>query len=251
MRLLLFCVASAICAAQIPLWPDKDFGTEHDTTTAKDGLIAGKRVIRLGNVSKPEITLYRPAKNNSGTAILVFPGGGYNILAMDLEGTEVCEWLQSIGVTGVLLKYRVPGRSGAFEDAQKAISMVREHAAEWAIDPKRVGVLGFSKPVDDFGGHRQQCGAATQLCCADLPRVHHRTESLRGYAADVSGPDRRRRSEGRKQPELLRSAEGREGSGGDALISIRRPRLRLAAHGKNRHDLAEASGGVAPLVRIH
>ncbi len=148
MRLFLFCLISACCAAQIPLWPDKDIGTEHDTTTDKDALIAGRRLIRLGNVTKPELTLYRPVKNSTGAAVLVFPGGGYNILAMDLEGTEVCEWLQSIGVTGVLVKYRVPGRSGAFEDAQRAMGIVRSRAAEWGIDPHKIGVLGFSA-----GGH--------------------------------------------------------------------------------------------------
>jgi hypothetical protein len=98
-----------VCLAADPilLWPNgapgeqEAIGSEKDTTTAKDGLIAGRRVIRLGNVTKPEITLYRPAKEkDTGAAVVVFPGGGYSILAMDLEGTEVCEWLQSIGVTG-------------------------------------------------------------------------------------------------------------------------------------------------------
>jgi acetyl esterase/lipase len=84
----------------------------------------------------------------------VCPGGGYNILAYDLEGTEVCRWLNSVGVTGVLLKYRVPARKGlerhtaALQDVQRAIGIVRSRAGEWKIDPKRVGVLGFSA-----GGH--------------------------------------------------------------------------------------------------
>lgn len=85
---------------------------------------------------------------------MVFPGGGYRIVAIDLEGTEVCNWLNSVGVNCVLLKYRVPEtgpfpKSGAaLQDAQRALGMVRQHAAEWHIDPKRVGVLGFSA-----GGH--------------------------------------------------------------------------------------------------
>jgi acetyl esterase/lipase len=85
---------------------------------------------------------------------VVFPGGGYNILAIDLEGTEVCDWLNASGVTCVLLKYRVPNTGpypkspAALEDAQRAMRLVRQHAAEWGIDPKRVGVLGFSA-----GGH--------------------------------------------------------------------------------------------------
>jgi acetyl esterase/lipase len=145
----------------LPLWPGGAPGTgsgggaadskpEVDTTTASDGLIAGRPVIRLGNVSQPTLTLYSPAGIRSGPAVVVFPGGGYRILAMDLEGSEVCEWLNSIGVTCVLVKYRVPDSGPypksalALEDAQRAVGMVREHAAEWQIDPGRIGVLGFS-----------------------------------------------------------------------------------------------------------
>jgi acetyl esterase/lipase len=123
---------------------------ETDATTAKDNLVAGRPLIRLTNVSNPTITLYEPKGRASGAAVVVFPGGSYRILAIDLEGTEVCEWLNSIGVTCVLLKYRVPNTgpypksSAALEDAQRAVGMVRAHAAEWQIDPQRVGVLGFS-----------------------------------------------------------------------------------------------------------
>jgi acetyl esterase/lipase len=134
------------------LWPHPPAGAapEVDVTTAKDNVIAGKPVIRLGNVSNPTITLYTPAQKNSGAAVVVFPGGAYHILAIDLEGTEVCDWLTSVGVTCVLLKYRVPDSgplpksTAALEDAQRAVGMVRAHAAEWHIDPHRVGVLGFS-----------------------------------------------------------------------------------------------------------
>lgn len=140
----------------LPLWPTgvpdakPSPGPEVDTTTAKDNLIAGRPLIRLGNVSSPTITLYSPKKNNTGAAIVVFPGGAYRILAIDLEGTEVCDWLNSAGITCVLLKYRVPDSGpypkspAALEDAQRAVGMVREHAAEWHIDPHRIGVLGFS-----------------------------------------------------------------------------------------------------------
>jgi len=119
-------------------------------TTAKDNLIAGRPLVRLGNVSAPTITLYKAAANNTGVAVVVFPGGGYNILAIDLEGTEVCDWLNSSGINCVLLKYRVPGTgpypksAAALQDAQRAVGLVRLHAAEWGIDPNRVGVLGFS-----------------------------------------------------------------------------------------------------------
>jgi acetyl esterase/lipase len=135
----------------VPLWPHPQAGTalEVDATTAKDNVVAGKPVIRLTNVSNPAITLYAPKGKNSGAAVVVFPGGAYRILAIDLEGTEVCEWLNSIGVTCVLLKYRVPDsgpypKSAALEDAQRALGIVRAHAAEWHIDPQGIGVLGFS-----------------------------------------------------------------------------------------------------------
>jgi len=138
----------------IPLWPaiapgDKpDMPAEKDTTAGKDN------IIRLGNVSKPTITVYKPAPDkDTGAAVIVCPGGGYSILAYNLEGTEVCDWLNSIGVTGVLLKYRVPGRgaqkySAPLQDAQRALGIVRSRAKEWNIDPKRIGILGFSA-----GGH--------------------------------------------------------------------------------------------------
>jgi acetyl esterase/lipase len=136
----------------VPLWPHAQSSgqPEIDATTAKDNLVAGRRLVRLTNVSNPTITVYKPSGKDSGAAVLVFPGGAYRILAIDLEGTEVCDWLNSIGVTCVLLKYRVPDSgplpksSAALEDAQRALGMVRAHAAEWHIDPQRVGVLGFS-----------------------------------------------------------------------------------------------------------
>ncbi len=129
-------------------------GPEGDTTTSKDNLIAGRRVIRIGNVSEPTLTLYSPKVGNSGAAVVVFPGGAYRILAIDLEGTEVCDWLNSLQITCVLLKYRVPDTgpypksAAALQDAQRALGIVRAHAAEWHIDPHRIGVLGFSA-----GGH--------------------------------------------------------------------------------------------------
>ncbi len=155
-------MASTLPAASpINLWPKGapgekgDIGEEKDTTGPNGQLVAGKRVIRLGNVSNPTITVYSPAKDkNTGAAVLVFPGGGYSILALDLEGSEVCEWLNSIGVTGILVKYRVPARKGLpnyappLQDAQRAMGYVRQHALEWNIDPQKIGVLGFSA-----GGH--------------------------------------------------------------------------------------------------
>lgn len=144
----------------IRLWPNgapgvkTANGLEADTTTAKDSLIAGRPVIRLGNVSDPTITLYKPKGKSTGAAVVVFPGGAYQILAMDLEGTEVCDWLTSQGITCVLLKYRVPDSgpypksSVALQDAQRAVGIVRSHAVDWHLDYHRIGVLGFSA-----GGH--------------------------------------------------------------------------------------------------
>lgn len=132
-----------------------DIGPEMDMTKDTDGKVAGRRLIRLGNVSDPTLTIYRPSKEkDTGTSVLVCPGGGYHILALDLEGSEVCEWLNSIGVTGILLKYRVPARKGQerflapLQDAQRALRYTRFHAKDLGLDPNRIGILGFSA-----GGH--------------------------------------------------------------------------------------------------
>jgi acetyl esterase/lipase len=149
---------------QVPIWP----GTPPDARPPKgpekastaDNLVAGKPWTSIENVSVPTMTVYRPTVKNTGAAIVVFPGGGYEILAIDLEGSEVCDWLVERGITCVLLKYRVPAPRAApnwgaypqspmaLEDAQRTIGLVRLHAAEWKIDPHKVGVLGFSA-----GGH--------------------------------------------------------------------------------------------------
>ncbi len=148
---------------QIPIWPGRAPdaqpvpGPEY-AKTVKDELVAGKPWIELGNVSRPTMTVYSPKGKNTGVAIVVFPGGGFQILAIDLEGTEVCHWLTSNGITCVLLKYRVPGppydwrckcysfaeSTPSLEDAQRTLGLVRFHAAQWHIDPHKIGVLGFS-----------------------------------------------------------------------------------------------------------
>src|SRR6185295_11048292 len=151
---------------QIPLWPDgapharpaggpEIAGTVVDSAGRKK-LVGGRPWIYVDRVTQPTITVYSPERRNSGAAMVVFPGGGYNGLAIDLEGTEACEWLTSRGITCVLLKYRVPCAKvgpyrncrAALEDAQRAVGLVRFRAAEWRIDPNRIGVLGFSA-----GGH--------------------------------------------------------------------------------------------------
>ncbi|MGA9421051.1 MAG: alpha/beta hydrolase [Rhodanobacteraceae bacterium] len=126
----------------------------------KNHLIAGRPYHYVGNISRPTMTIYSPEGANTGAAVVVFPGGGFQVLVIDLEGTEVCDWLTSLGVTCVLLKYRVPSAPydwhcdcrpdklaismPALEDAQRAMRLVRFHSAQWHIDPHKIGVLGFS-----------------------------------------------------------------------------------------------------------
>jgi len=164
MRLLLHLLALTIFATPalaqhqtLLLWPNgnpepsKITGPETDPTTDANRLVSGKVSIRVTNVSKPSLTVYSPdPAKNTGAAALVFPGGSYIRLSWNLEGTEVCDWLNSIGTTCVLVKYRVP-EDGHYpenvedlEDAQQAMRLTRAHAAEWHIDPAKIGVIGFS-----------------------------------------------------------------------------------------------------------
>ncbi len=139
----------------INVWPDKVPGEKGDIGEEKYMDPPTSTIKRLGNVSKPTLTIFEPAKDKkNGAAIIICPGGGYSILAWDLEGTEVAEWANSNGVTAIILKYRVPQRKGQeerlapFQDAQRTVSLVRSKAGELGIDPKRIGILGFSA-----GGH--------------------------------------------------------------------------------------------------
>src|SRR5947208_13096212 len=148
---------------QVPLWPgavpDARPVTEPETvaTTETKELVAGRPWVYVNNVSRPTLTVYSPKGKNTGAAVVVFPGGGYQILAIDLEGTEACDWLTSKGITCVLLKYRVPNSGASWdqscgcdrntrssrplEDAQRTIGLVRLHAAEWRVDPHKIGAL--------------------------------------------------------------------------------------------------------------
>lgn len=150
---------------QIPIWPEGKMpdalpNSKPESVKMSDGLVAGKPVIDVFDVTQPTITIYPPKAKNTGAAVVVFPGGGFHGLAIDLEGTEICEWLSSQGITGVLLKYRVPNSGpnwnedckchvqpyapAALEDAQRAIGLVRLNAAKWHINPNKIGVIGFS-----------------------------------------------------------------------------------------------------------
>src|SRR3954465_13263601 len=152
---------SSLFAAERPVidvWPGKAPGETKEVGPGELRPPQAKQrqdVQRLTNISKPTLTLFQPSegKRNS-TAVVICPGGGYSILAWDLEGTEIAEWLNSIGVTAAVLKYRVPRGEGDTEnklplmDAQRSMSLVRSKASELGIDAKRIGILGFSA-----GGH--------------------------------------------------------------------------------------------------
>ena len=177
--LLAFCLVCVLGAAsvqkfvwqpspghtQIPIWPGnapdpQPVAGPESAETSGDSLIAGKPSVWITNVTRPTMTVYSPKGKNTGAAVIVFPGGGYQGLAIDLEGTEVCDWLTPRGITCVVLKYRVTNvgpypKSGpvpespmALEDAQRTLGLVRSRAAEWHLDPHKIGVLGFSA-----GGH--------------------------------------------------------------------------------------------------
>lgn len=151
---------------QIPIWPgvvpdpQPTSGPEFMETTPKAYRDTGRTASGISNVTRPTMTVYSPKSNNTGVAVVVFPGGGYQGLAIDLEGTEVCDWLVPRGITCVLLKYRVtdvgpypksgpyPESPMALEDAQRTVGLVRFHATELHLDPRKIGVLGFSS-----GGH--------------------------------------------------------------------------------------------------
>jgi acetyl esterase/lipase len=166
---LLVCAQTAVWQpsaghTQVTIWPgsapDPQPVKGEETMGSGTNPVAGRGWVYVGNVTRPTMTVYAAKGTNTGAAVVVFPGGGYQVLAIDLEGTEVCNWLTPKGITCVLLKYRVtdvgpypksgpyPESPMALEDAQRTLGLMRSRAAEWHIDPHKIGVLGFSA-----GGH--------------------------------------------------------------------------------------------------
>jgi len=149
--LLSLCVLPVFSAATpltFNIWPKLAPG-ETTADLGKDTGDHGGNVLRLSDITAPQLTITRPDAKGARPAVLIFPGGGYGILAADLEGTEIAAWLNNEGYVAAVLHYRVPGkRDGAFQDAQRAMSTLRANAKQYGIDPKHIGVLGFSA-----GGH--------------------------------------------------------------------------------------------------
>lgn len=168
---------------EVALWPDGLSIARPETSgperaSLAESKVAGRPWTAVYNVTRPTMTIYRPKGVNTGTTVVVFPGGGYQILAIDLEGVEVCDWLTARGVTCVVLKYRVPGSGPhwddrchcqkepavpmALQDAQRAIRLLRRRAASLQIAPDRIGVLGFSAGgylVADVSNHLKRAYA--------------------------------------------------------------------------------------------
>ena len=162
-RMFLLLVASLVAFAGVarvnantpttlPVWPTTAPGEPSGIGPEHMAPVTPKNPVdRIADVTVPTLTLFPAAPDkNTGAVVLICPGGAYKILAFDLEGTEIAGWLNSIGVNAIVLKYRVPARSGLpaylppLQDAQRAMSIVRKNAADWKIDPHRIGILGFS-----------------------------------------------------------------------------------------------------------
>ena len=184
----------------INIWPtvppgeEMNVGPEQDMTKDDDKLIAGRRIIKLGNVKIPQAHVYLPPANlRTGAAVVICPGGGFSILAWDLEGTEVAQWLNTLGVAGIVLKYRVPTRDqkprwlAAAQDTQRTVGLTRHHSKEWNLDPDKIAVLGFSaggmaavktalakkryyEPVDELDDSSCRPNRAVLIYAAGQPR---------------------------------------------------------------------------------
>ena len=148
---------------QLPLWPadvtlaKPDSGDRPEATGNGSPLVGGRKWHWASYVTQPTMTIYRPNGRNTRATMLVLPGGGFYAVATDLEGTEICDWVVQQGMTCVMLKYRTPQvwpkvngkqqqpkRLLGLEDAQRAMGLLRQRASTYAIDPHKIGVIGFS-----------------------------------------------------------------------------------------------------------
>jgi len=132
------------------LWPDKVPGENGAKHPPQQAATTGGNVIRLTNITNPALVVFKPEKSvDNGSGIIVCPGGGYRILAIDKEGYEVATWLNKLGFTAFVLQYRVPNKpDGALNDIQRAIKVVRNNINKWKLNPNKLGVLGFSAGGD-------------------------------------------------------------------------------------------------------
>lgn len=222
---------------QLPIWPGvvpdaKSASVTADETTLQEKhLVAQRPWMAVTNVTRPTMTIYSPKGNNTGAAVIVFPGGGYRVLAIDLEGTEICDWLTSIGVTCILLKYRVPGSGPhwdtvrnirvipkiptALQDAQRTVGLIRHHAANWKIDPNKIGVLGFSAGghlVASISTHHQRIYKAVDMadeesCRPDFAVSIYPGHMSANYRADLSKLNPRIRVTRKTPPTFLLHAQ--------------------------------------------
>jgi len=188
---------------ELPLWPDGVPGAP--ATPGEEAWSGEAPNRRVRDVHAPTITVHRPAPdNNSGAAVVVCPGGGYGLLAIDKEGHEVARWFAEQGVTGVVLKYRLPrptghvyGHEAPLADVERALALVREHAQEWGVDPARLGVMGFSA-----GGHLA-ASASTLLSDGAGPNFSILVYPVVTFREGVGHMGSRRNLLGRDAPEEL------------------------------------------------
>lgn len=175
----------------IPIWPDGKMPgsavSEPETVLPPEG----SDTLHITNIGRPTLEFFPASRTTPAPAVVIFPGGGYKLLAYDKEGTEVAQWLNTAGISAFVLKYRVPGnREGALQDAQRALRLVRGHAKEWNIDPARLGVLGFSA-----GGHLAARVSSEGTRPSYAPQDDYDTESCRPdftvlvYPAYLDGAD--------------------------------------------------------------
>lgn len=171
-------IRAADAPTVVPLWPAGKMPGIGAASPESEAPSKGDGVIRLTNVSEPTLTVFRaPAATAPTPAVIICPGGGYQILAMNKEGTDVATWLNTLGITGIVLKYRVPNnRNGALQDIQRAVRLVRSRQKEWNIEAHRVGVMGFSA-----GGHlcarmSTAHGTASYPAIDDVDRLNDRPD---------------------------------------------------------------------------